>query len=106
MVEGITPQGLRFALVHSTSEKATAAYKSLTRRYGECDSASADIIVALGGDGFLLETLGRYGPKGMGVFGMNRGTIGFLLNDFNINHLPERLDQAKLSSCIACVPTH
>ena len=54
----------------------------------------ADIIVALGGDGFMLTVLHRYGSRGKPVFGMNRGTVGFLLNDYKVKDLPLRLDSA------------
>ncbi len=94
MVKGTTPLGSSYSFVHSGSEKAFAAYQSLVKKYGQFDPAQADIIVALGGDGFLMQSLSRYGPKGQSVYGMNRGTVGFLLNEFRIKDLPERLDQA------------
>jgi len=95
MVKGTTPLGLRYAFVHSSSDKAHSAYQKLVKTYGQNDPKQSDIIVALGGDGFLLEALNRYGTRGQAVFGMNRGKVGFLLNDFDIKNLPERLDQAK-----------
>jgi len=94
MTQGITPAGKRFAFVHADSEKAESAQRSLVKLYGQNLTKEADIIVAIGGDGFLLETLNRYSANGKPVFGMNRGTVGFLLNTYKLNDLPERLDQA------------
>ena len=85
------------ALVASSAEAAQAAETLLRERYDFVDTADADLIVALGGDGFMLQTLhemlgrGRVCP----VFGMNRGTVGFLMNDWRIDGLIERLGRAK-----------
>jgi NAD+ kinase len=54
----------------------------------------ADIIVALGGDGFMLETLHRFFDKDVPIYGMNRGSVGFLMNDYGADDLPDRLDRA------------
>lgn len=89
-----TPDGLRFSFVSAGSAKAKKAYTTLTKQYGQCEPASADIIVALGGDGFMLQTLHEYGTQGKAIYGMNRGTIGFLLNDYETHDLPQRLDNA------------
>jgi NAD+ kinase len=94
MTQGITPAGKRFAFVHASSEKAKSAQRSLVKLYGQNRTQEADIIVAIGGDGFLLETLNRFSATGKPVFGMNRGTVGFLLNTYRLKNLPERLDQA------------
>jgi NAD+ kinase len=88
---------LPLALVASNSESAQAAEKMLLERYPFVPVAEAELIVALGGDGFLLHTLrerlafGKVCP----VFGMNRGTVGFLMNDWRIDGLVERLNRAK-----------
>ena len=94
MTQGITPEGKRFSFVHANSEKAKSAQRSLVKLYGQNLPQEADIIVAIGGDGFLLEILNRYSAAGKPVFGMNRGTVGFLLNTYKLKDLPERLDQA------------
>ncbi|MFT5893243.1 MAG: NAD+ kinase [bacterium] len=94
MTQGITPKGKRFAFVHADSEKAKSAQRRLIKLYGQNSAQKADIIVAIGGDGFLLETLNRYSASGKPVFGMNRGTVGFLLNTYELKDLPERLDNA------------
>ncbi len=85
------------ALVASNAESAQAAEGMLRERYEFVPLEEAELIVALGGDGFLLHTLrerlqvGRICP----VFGMNRGTIGFLMNEWRIDGLIERLGRAK-----------
>lgn len=94
MTQGITPAGKRFAFVHADSEKARSAHQSLVKLHGQSVPNEADIIVAIGGDGFLLETLNRFSASGKPVFGMNRGTVGFLLNTYKLKNLPERLDTA------------
>lgn len=94
MKEIKTPLGKRFAFVHSGTPRALAAYNKLTKQYGNGEPDHADIIVALGGDGFMLQALKQYGVKGKQVFGMNRGTVGFMLNKFNSNNLVDRLDSA------------
>ena len=66
----------------------------LAARYGSVDAAEADVIVALGGDGFMLETLHTVMERRTPVFGMNRGSVGFLMNDFEEEGLPERLSAA------------
>ncbi len=94
MIPSVTPLGKSYAFVHANTERAKSAQRSLVKLYGQNDPNVADIIVAIGGDGFLLETLNRYSAKGKPVFGMNRGTVGFLLNAYNPKDLTERLDQA------------
>ena len=85
------------ALVASNAEAAQAAEVMLRERYGFVPIDEAELVVALGGDGFLLHTLremlalGRVCP----VFGMNRGTVGFLMNEWRIDGLIERLHRAR-----------
>ncbi len=76
---------------------AQSAKRFLIERYGNHDAADADVIIALGGDGFMLETLRRHITlirRGLPIYGMNKGTIGFLLNDFHEEDLIERLNNA------------
>jgi NAD+ kinase len=88
------------ALVASPAEGAQAAEALLRERYDFVPMEEAEQIVALGGDGFLLQTLhdmlggGRLCP----VFGMNRGTVGFLMNDWRLDGLRERVNGAKAFS--------
>ena len=88
---------LGFGLLASPTEVAQAAAKSLRRRYQWAEEDRATTLVALGGDGFMLQTLhhmletGRPRP----VFGMNRGTVGFLMNEWRTDLLAERIAGAK-----------
>ncbi|CDX11282.1 putative inorganic polyphosphate/ATP-NAD kinase [Mesorhizobium sp. ORS 3324] len=84
----------RFAFVSSDTDDARAALQSLSSRYGQIPVAEADIIVALGGDGFLLQTLRDTMSSGKKVYGMNRGTIGFLMNEYRAGGLEERISRA------------
>ena len=90
-------RGLGIGLLSSGTEVADAAETLLRRRYEFADPAEAETLVALGGDGFMLQTLHRMLSEGSTkpVFGMNRGTVGFLMNDWRIDHLPERIAAAK-----------
>ncbi len=85
------------ALVASSAESAQAAEAMLRERYEFVPLEEASMIVALGGDGFLLHTLHQMLKRGRvcPIFGMNRGTIGFLMNDWRIDALAERLASAK-----------
>lgn len=84
-----------FAFVATDSEPAQAALQSLHKRYGQLNPKDADVIVALGGDGYMLEALHTFLPLAKPVFGMHRGTIGFLMNDYSENDLPARLAKAE-----------
>jgi NAD+ kinase len=75
----------------SSAPEAVAAQRELTKRYGNA-KADADVVVALGGDGFMLHVLHKYARKNIPVFGMNRGSVGFLMNEYSPNDLLERLD--------------
>jgi NAD+ kinase len=88
---------MKRALFSSPTEPATAAEAQLRAAYDWVDLAEADMVVALGGDGFMLQTLhGMLGRKRiLPVFGMNLGTMGFLMNDWRENDLVARLAQAK-----------
>lgn len=77
----------------SDSPAAQEAMLNLIALYGQ--SARPDVIVALGGDGFMLQTLHRREEKALPVYGMNRGTVGFLMNAYAEDDLHERLDQAE-----------
>jgi NAD+ kinase len=89
--------GLGIGLLSSGTDVADAAETLLRRRYQFADVAQAETLVALGGDGFLLHTLHRLLEERCSkpVFGINRGTVGFLMNDWRIDRLPERIAGAK-----------
>ena len=75
------------------TETALSALGRLMQRYGQAPVGRADVVVALGGDGFLLSVLRQ--NLGRPVYGMNRGTVGFLMNDYDENGLPERIAAAE-----------
>ena len=64
------------------------------RQYGSHDPQVADVIVALGGDGFMLQTQHEYMNSGIPVYGMNKGSVGFLMNKYGENNLEERIQKA------------
>ena len=84
-------------LVASGTEAANAAETLLRKRYRWADAEDAETLVALGGDGFMLQTLHAMLEDGNArpVFGMNRGTFGFLMNEWRMDRLPERIEAAK-----------
>ena len=84
----------RLAFISSDSPDAIAAREALIGRYGQLPVEEADVIVALGGDGFLLQTLRETMGSGQKVYGMNRGTIGFLMNEYRVGGLAERVAAA------------
>jgi len=84
----------RIAFVAADIPAAKQARRALIRRYGQTPPQRADVIVALGGDGFMLQTLHQYLGRGIPIFGMNRGSIGFLLNEYRETGLVERLTKA------------
>ncbi len=89
---------MKIAFVASSAKEASDARAQLAGRYGDCEADTADVIVALGGDGFMLESQHRFMNSGIPIFGMNKGSVGFMMNEFRLNNLPERLDGAIRSS--------
>ncbi|HET6390755.1 NAD kinase [Hyphomicrobium sp.] len=87
----------RIAFVASEVPEAIEAQASLIKRYGETEPHEADAIVALGGDGFMLQTLHRFINDKIPIYGMNRGSVGFLMNDYREEDLMERLAAAEIS---------
>ncbi len=81
----------RIAFLASTAELAQSARNTFVHQFGDCDSSEADVIVALGGDGFMLQTLHLTQHLNVPVYGMNRGTVGFLMNEFSQDNLEQRL---------------
>lgn len=85
----------KIAFTASRADVAQTARAALVTRYGNVPLEEADVIVALGGDGFMLQTLHETQQMSAPVYGMNRGTIGFLMNTYAESDLPERLAAAE-----------
>jgi NAD+ kinase len=84
----------RIHFAASAKPEARAAFESVTRRYGQAPLDAADVVVALGGDGWMLDTLRDRFSDGLPVYGMHRGTVGFLMNDYREEGLTQRLTAA------------
>ncbi len=85
----------RIACVAANSQEARQARKLLAKRLGLVEPADADVIVALGGDGFMLQTIHAHLGLGVPIYGLNLGTVGFLMNAFREDGLRERLASAE-----------
>src|SRR3954469_17091311 len=85
----------RIAFVASPGAEAQQALAELTRTYGNHDPGDSDVVVALGGDGLMLQTLHRHMRSGKPIYGMHRGTVGFLMNEFSPHDLHARLAAAR-----------
>ena len=83
------------AFIASDAEEARQARQRLEARYGGVPPEEADAIVALGGDGFMLRTLHRFMNGGKPIYGMNCGSVGFLMNAYAEEDLPGRLRRAE-----------
>jgi len=94
LIEGIY-MSEKIAFLAADTDSAQAALHELTEIYGQCDFKTADYIVALGGDGFMLQTLHLCQNLRAPVYGMNRGTVGFMMNAYEIKALPLRLANAE-----------
>lgn len=84
-----------FALVASDTPEAREAKARLEARYATAGLDAAEVIVALGGDGLMLESLHRFMDRGLPIYGMNCGTVGFMMNQYEEDGLPERLAAAQ-----------
>lgn len=87
----------KIAFLASPSEDAQAALKELESAYPNHPVDDADVVVALGGDGFMLRTLHSHMRKGKKIYGMNRGSVGFLMNGYSAEGLRERIAEAELT---------
>jgi len=85
----------KLAFLASRSEDAQSSLAQYVSRYGNVPPDQADVIVALGGDGFMLQTLHRYLAQGKPVYGMKSGTVGFLMNQHRPDDLIERISRAQ-----------
>src|ERR1700722_12812773 len=87
----------KLAFLASTRPEAQAARTRLAARYGDLPVADAQVIVALGGDGFMLEMLHAHMGSDKPIYGMNQGSLAFLMNDYNEIGLLERTNNAERS---------
>ena len=87
----------KLAFVASQNSDAEAASEALTKRYGGVSVDDADIIIALGGDGLMLQTLHAHMNQGKPIFGMNHGSVGFMMNRYGEDDLLERLAEARMT---------
>src|SRR5580658_1257133 len=85
------------AFVASDVPEAQRARRRLIARYGDARPETADVVVALGGDGLMLTTLQRFMNSGKPIYGMHRGTVGFLMNEYGESNLIKRLAAAQVT---------
>ncbi|HLH11157.1 MAG TPA: NAD kinase [Methylovirgula sp.] len=95
--KGVNPTLKRMAFISTGAPEAEAARIRLIHTYGNADPGSADVIVALGGDGLMLQTLHRFMGSGKPIYGMNRGSVGFLMNEYREEDLEKRIEEAQPS---------
>jgi NAD+ kinase len=91
----LTALAPRLAFIASSAPDAQTARKALIERYGNSDPSEAETIVALGGDGLMLQCLHQQMSLKTPIYGMNRGSVGFLMNEFSLETLPERIARAE-----------
>src|ERR1044071_5568165 len=89
------PRFEKIAFVASETKEAQDALKKLSARYGSAPPDKAEAIVALGGDGLMLQTMHAHLNSRIPIYGMNRGSVGFLLNDYHEDNLKNRLEAAE-----------
>jgi len=88
----------KIAFVATEVNEAQQALKALADRYGNASTDEADVIVALGGDGLMLQTLHASIGKRIPIYGMNRGSVGFLMNEYQDDNLHNRLEAAEVTT--------
>ncbi len=93
----MTERSRAIAFIASETPEAQAALAKLVDRYGNADPDQADVVVALGGDGLMLQVLHRFLGTGKPIYGMNRGSVGFLMNEFRERGLTKKLEAAQRS---------
>ncbi len=84
----------KVAFVASETDEAQTALAKLSAIYGKIEPEDADVIVALGGDGLMLQTQHAFLNSGKPIYGMNKGTIGFLMNEYRTDNLRQRIEGA------------
>jgi len=97
VMQAAHPSRRSIHFVASPAPEAAAARVRLARRYGNAPPKEADVVVALGGDGLMLSTLHDFMGTGVPIYGMHRGSVGFLMNDYAEDGLVERLEAANLA---------
>ncbi|MDP6689957.1 MAG: NAD kinase [Alphaproteobacteria bacterium] len=85
----------KLTFMASETPEAREALQQLRQRYEDVGSEKADVIVALGGDGYMLSVLHETRHLSLPIYGMNQGTVGFLMNAFSLDDLPNRLRSAQ-----------
>ncbi len=85
----------RIAFLAAATPEAESAQAVLAARHGQCAAAAADVLCALGGDGFMLQTLHAHAALGRPVFGMKLGSVGFLMNHYRADDLLARIERAR-----------
>jgi len=91
----VPPMSTKIAFLHSETPVAREAARALSERYGTVPPEESQVIVALGGDGFMLQTMHGTQKLDIPVYGMNCGTVGFLMNEYQEAGLVERLAEAE-----------
>ena len=86
----------KIAFLASDAPEAQEAARNLRKCYGDNDPAQADVVVALGGDGLMLQALHGFKSTGKPIYGMNRGSVGFLMNEYREDDLLSRINSAKI----------
>jgi len=86
---------MKIAFLASETKKSQDSLEVMVKRYGQHEVSEADVIVVLGGDGFMLQCLHQFMHQSTPVFGLRRGTVGFLMNDYNEEDLLARIEAAK-----------
>ena len=85
---------MKIAFLSNNSTEAIQAIEDLVSRYGKTEPEKADVVVAVGGDGFMLQTQHQFMNTEIPVYGMNKGRVGFLMNEYSVAGLEERIDKA------------
>lgn len=85
---------MRFHFITGKTPAGKKACQTLCKKYGQTESDKADCIIVLGGDGTMLQVLHRFMYASLPIYGMNRGSIGFLMNAYEEDGLPERIAKA------------
>ena len=88
---------IKIHFVSSDNKTAKEAKDNLVKKYNDYSAPEADVIVALGGDGLMLQTLHDNIDEAKPIFGINKGSVGFLMNDYNDDDLLERIESATLT---------
>ena len=86
---------MKLAFLASETKKSQQSLEQLVGHYGQHDPLDADVIVVMGGDGFMLQCLHQHMHQNTPVFGLRRGTVGFLMNDYSDNDLLQRISDAQ-----------